>query len=284
MYNKENIREHILVFDIETVPDDTSALNLINDNLDTLESRREALVNYHLGVTKGANDFLRQPFHKIVAISFLHCKVVLDEEGYESYIFKDLRSWSIDKLSEEEIVSNFFATIDKLNPRLISFNGRTFDVPVLKYRAMKYGISSLGFYKTGNKYESYSHRYSTLWHVDLLDVLSDFGLSARIKLNEGCSILGFPGKFGVDGSKVSEMYDKGEINAIANYCETDVLNTYLVYLRHCLHSCKINDISYEQAISSVVDFIAKNTTKQYLQDFYQEWLKSSSLVNSIDSI
>ena len=284
MYNKENVRDHILVFDIETVPDDISALNLIDETLNSVGLRREALVNYHLEVTKGANDFLRQPFHKVVAISFLHCKIVIDDLGQESYIFKDLRSWDIAKFSEEEIISNFFATVDKLNPRLISFNGRTFDMPVLKYRAMKYGISSLGFYKTGNKYESYSHRYSTAWHVDLLDVLSDFGLSARIKLNEVCAILGFPGKFGVDGSKVSDMYDRGEISAIANYCETDVLNTYLVYLRHCLHSCKMNDIAYEQAISNVVDFIAQNTQKEYLQDFYKAWITSAKISDSIDSI
>ena len=62
--------------------------------------------------------------------------------------------------------------------------------------------------------------------------MADYDTSARIKLNEVCSVLGLPGKFGADGSKVAAMIDNVEVEVVRDYCETNALNTYLAYLRH----------------------------------------------------
>ncbi len=269
--------KNIFVFDIETIPDDESAFHLIGEDkkdLSDIKKRREALKNYHLEITDGKNDFLRQPFHKIVAISFLVASVEYNNEAQEILKFKEVRSGGTINSTEKELIQGFFSTIDKLKPKLISFNGKTFDIPVLKYRAMRYGISGNFFHNSGNKYESYSNRYALGWHCDLIDALSDFGASARIKLNEVCSIFGFPGKFGVDGSLVTEMYDNGQVEDIRNYCETDVLNTYLVYLRYALHTGKVRLDTYNTAISDVLEFL-KDSQQKHFKDFYTEWVKSN---------
>ncbi|MCL2566974.1 MAG: 3'-5' exonuclease [Alphaproteobacteria bacterium] len=263
----------LFVFDIETIPDDEAAFNLIGEadgDLSTIDNRRKALSEYHLKITDGKNDFLRQPFHKVVAISFLVASIDYTSDGQELIKFKEIRSGGEANSTEKDLIRGFFATIDKLKPKIISFNGRTFDIPVLKYRAMKYGITGDFFHNSGNKYESYSNRYASNWHCDLLDALSDFGLSARIKLNEVCSILNFPGKFGVDGSNVAAMYDEGRIIDIRNYCETDVLNTYLVYLRYILHTGKITANTYNTAIGDILDFL-KDSQKPHFNDFYTAW-------------
>ncbi|MFL1780468.1 putative 3'-5' exonuclease related to the exonuclease domain of PolB [Candidatus Hepatincolaceae symbiont of Richtersius coronifer] len=265
--------ENLVVFDIETIPDTDSCLNLIDDQITNLHDQRLALTNYHLKITADKNSFLRQPFHKIIAISFLQAKINYDSShGYtlENYNFKEIKSGGNPNSSEEELVKGFFMTLDKLQPKLVSFNGRGFDIPVLKYRAMKYGITSEFFYLSGSKWESYNQKYALGWHCDLIDALSDFGASARIKLNEACSIFGFPGKFGINGSQITDLYDQGKLIEIRNYCETDVLNTYLVYLRYALHTCKISTACYYQEVKNILQYL-QNSKKEHFDAFILQW-------------
>ncbi|XWO14187.1 3'-5' exonuclease [Candidatus Hepatincola sp. Pdp] len=267
---------YIFVFDIETIPDDEAAIPLLGGNLPNIEAKREALTNYHLALTDGKNSFLRQPFHKVVAISFLVAKITKNYHNQEEYLLKEIRSGGTLQSTEEDLIKGFFQTVNKLKPRIISFNGRTFDIPVLKYRAMKYGISGELYHTLGNKYENYNHRYATGWHCDLLDALSDFGASARVKLNEVCAIFGYPGKIGVDGSKVTTMYDNKELKGIRDYCETDVLNTYLVYLRYILHIEKISKAEYNKNIQDVITFLENHSNKAHFQEFLTMWHTASN--------
>lgn len=266
--------KRLFVFDIETIPDTEAAFALTGEQGADVQEQRDILSAYHLEVTDGRNDFLRQPFHKVVVVSFLEAEIERSE-GQERYHLKRLSSNKSD--DEQEIVEGFFQYLSQTFPRLVSFNGRTFDLPVLKYRAMKYGVSAPFLYKSGDKWNSYTSRYSADWHCDLLDTLSDYGASARIKMNEVCSILGFPGKFGVDGSKVSAMYDAGQLDAIRHYCETDVLNTYLVYLRQQQHTGTLSTEGYNQAIETVLNYIeSEQAERQYLQEFKDAWAESCS--------
>ena len=90
---------------------------------------------------------------------------------------------------------------------------------------MVHGVSVSWLYGAGDKWNSYQSRYSTDWHCDLLDVLSDYGASARVSLHEVSAVLGLPGKFGISGSQVAGPVDEGRIEDIRHYCETDVLMT-----------------------------------------------------------
>jgi len=248
------MHKNLIVFDIETVPDYETAGNLLNLKGASDSELREALTKYHLDLTDGKNSFYRQPFHKIIAISFLEAEVIA-EDGYFSFKVNSLRSGGNINSSEYDLVAGFFNLISSKKPTLVSYNGRTFDMPVLKYRAMKHKITAAAFHKSGDKWNNYGSRYSLDWHCDLLEALSDFGASSRVKLNEVCALLSLPGKFNIDGSDVETYFNNGRLQDIRNYCEIDVANTFLVYLSYCLHTGLINKDAFEQSLASFLDTI-----------------------------
>lgn len=261
----------LFVFDIETVPDTDAVPGLTGFDNPGIQRRRDELTRYHLQITDGRNAFPRQPFHKVVAISFLEAEIGADG-GRETFGLRELRSGGEADFDEAKLLEGFFGYFERLKPRLVSFNGRGFDLPVLKYRAMKHGISADWLFNAGDKWNSYSSRYSADWHCDLMEVLSDFGASARIKLNEVCAILGLPGKFGPDGSDVAPMFDEGRVNDIRDYCETDVLNTYLVYLRHRLLAGGLSKDAHNRAVADVIALIeAEAAARPHLSRFLEAW-------------
>lgn len=265
----------LLVFDIETVPDTDVVPRLIGFADGDVEARRASLEVYHLEVTEGRNPFPRQPFHRIVAIAFLLAEIEAEGDG-EIYYLRELRAGGGETSGEAELVAGFFQFVERHKPRLVSFNGRGFDLPVLKYRAMVHGIAAPYLYRAGDKWEGYSKRYADEWHCDLQDVLSDYGASARLKLAEICAALGFPGKFGIDGSQVAALWDEGHVRDIRDYCETDVLNTYLVYLRHRLHRGGMAKAAYNRAIADVVSLIeSEGRARPHLARFLEAWGEAS---------
>ncbi len=267
--------QNLFVFDIETIPDTDAVPNLTGFDDPDIEARREELERYHLEITGGKNPFPRQPFHKVVAISFLEAEIERSGGG-ESYHLRELRSGGETGFDEKTLLQGFFGYFERLKPRLVSYNGRGFDLPVLKYRAMAHGIQAPWLYGAGDKWNSYQSRYSADWHCDLLEVLSDYGASARGKLDEVCSVLGFPGKFGVDGSKVASMFDEGRITEIRDYCETDVLNTYLVFLRVMHHRGTLSTDNYNQAVADIVALIeAEGEARPHLREFMEAWGEAS---------
>ncbi len=265
----------LFVFDIETVPD-TDAVPALTDFTDPdVAARRGELERYHLEVTNGNNSFPRQPFHRIVAIAFLEAEI--DRDGpRETYLLNELRAGGETDWDERKLIEGFFSYFERIKPRLVSFNGRTFDLPVLRYRAMVHGIAAPFLYSAGDKWNSYTSRYSPDWHCDLLEVLSDYGASARVRLNEVCAALGLPGKFGPSGADVAGMYDEGRIGEIRAYCETDVLNTYLVYLRHQLHTGGIALEGYNRAVADLVTLLeGARGERPHLGDFLAAWHEAS---------
>ena len=227
--NNPNAKYHVFVFDIETIPDVEAVKNLTGIQSDDVNELRKELTEYHIKISNG-NPFPRQPFHQVVAISFVNAEIQYRNNGTEKYILKEIRTGGTEESSEKEIIKGCFFHLSKTKPRLVSFNGKTFDLPVLKYRAMKYDVSAPWLYRSGDRWNNYNSKYCIDWHCDLLECFSDFGVSAKCKMNEICSILGIPGKLDVDGSQVIDLYDNNEIKKIRDYCETDVINTYLLYL------------------------------------------------------
>lgn len=118
-------------------------------------------------------------------------------------------------------------------PTLVSFNGRGYDLPVLELAAYRYGYSVPAWFNVeARNYEQARNRYNVEMHLDLFDLISNFG-AARLTggLNLLANLIGKPGKAGVDGSQVQDMYDRGETTEINDYCRCDVLDTYFVFLR-----------------------------------------------------
>ena len=105
-----------------------------------------------------------------------------------------------------------------------------------------------------------------------MDVLADYGASKAVKLDEVSKLFGFPGKFGIDGSQIKGMHEAGKLKEIRDYCETDVLNTYLVYLRYALHCADLTKESYNKAVSDVITFIdAEKDARPHFGEFIEAW-------------
>lgn len=264
--------KNLFIFDIETIPDLKAARNLLDLPKQNKEDLRKAIINYHLEITDGKNSFLRQCFHEVVAISFVSCEIERDFSGQEIYHLKDIRSGGNIDSNEEELIKGFFNHLKKNFSRLVSFNGKTFDLPVLKYAAMKHQVEAAWLYKSGDKWNNYNQKFSFDWHCDLADAFSDFGASSRCKMNEICAALGLPGKIGVDGSQVTEMFDAGKLQEIRNYCETDVINTYLLYLTFQHHNGSISTNSFLQAKEDLRNFLTNNSKeKPHFSEFLKQW-------------
>lgn len=262
--------DKLFVFDIETVPDTDAVYNLLGSESKNVAELRKELENYHIEVS-GGNPFPRQMFHKVVSISILIADIVRND-NYEYYKINKIGTISNIDNSEEEMTIKFFDYLCKHIPRIVDYNGRTFDLPVMKYRAMKYNLSLPQLFKSGDKWNNYNQRYCLDWHCDLLEALSDFGASSRCKMNEVCAILGIPGKIGVDGSKVSEMFDNNQLKEIDNYCETDVLNTYLVYLNYVLMTGLITKENFINMNKELIEYL-KDENKEHFLEFLTEWEK-----------
>jgi hypothetical protein len=227
----------VLVWDLETVPD-LAGFAAAND----LVGKPEADIREVLG-----NKFPKHIYHTIVCISALvGCR---ESDG-----------WTVDALgaphvgerSEKQLISAFCEKIAELAPRLVTFNSNSFDLPVLRYRAMIHGVSAPGLAA-----RPYFNRY-TEDAVDLCDILSSFAPHTKASLNELSKIMGLPGKpEGIDGNEVERYFLEGRVKEIAEYCETDVVNTYRVWLRYELFRGRLSESEHQASERCLAEFIRR---------------------------
>lgn len=251
----------ILVFDIETIPDIEAGKKLYN--LEGLADADVAKAMQMLRIEKVGHDFLPHYLQKVVAIS-----LVL-QQGQQ------IKVWSLgDETSDEkDLISRFFAGIEKYTPNLISWNGSGFDLPVLHYRALLHQIPAKTYWETGERqqdfrYNNYLNRFHYR-HLDLMDVLSGYQNKAFAPLDELANLLGFPGKMGMSGSKVWEAYQASELKSIRDYCETDVLNTYCIYLRFELMRGTLSQEAYLFAFENLKAYLKAEIEKKHFLDFLE---------------
>ena len=254
---------NIFVFDIETIPDVAAGRRLYD--LDGLDDKNVGRVMFHKRAEEsGGSEFLRHHLHRIVAIS-----VVLRTPD-------KFKVWTLGEADspEEEILTRFFDGIERFTPTLVSWNGSGFDLPVIHYRSLLHGIQAPRYWDTGGddknfKWNNYLSRFHER-HTDVMDVLAGYQPRATARLDEIATLLGFPGKMGMSGAKVWDNYLDGDINGIRNYCETDVLNTYLVYQRFQLIRGHISHKEYDAVYEQVRAELA-NENKPHLDEFLESW-------------
>ena len=253
-----------LVFDIETVPDVEFGRRLFS--LDSLSDDDVARAMRTLRIQKtGSTDFLAHPQHRIVAIS-----AVLRAPD-------KLRVWSLgsEESSERELLERFFDGIEKFRPILISWNGNGFDLPVIHYRALHHGVAAPLYWESGEsnrdfKFNNYLNRYHAR-HLDLMDILAGYQPRAFSSLEEVAMMLGLPGKMGMSGARVWEYFQKGQVSDIREYCETDVLNTFLVYLQFERMRGLLDESAFSAEKQRLVEFL-KTAEENHLREFLSQWL------------
>lgn len=251
-----------LVFDIETVPDVNLGRALYG--LEGLSDAEVAKAMFTRRRQQSGDEFLPHSHHRIVAIS---C-VLRSRDG--------LRVWSLGdvKADEKELIERFFDGIERFTPDLVSWNGCGFDLPVLHYRALKAGVQAARYWEIGDedaafRYNNYLGRFH--WrHLDLMDVLSGYQPRARAALVDVAAALGLPGKLGFSGAQVWDSYLAGDIVRIRQYCETDVLNTYLIYLRFELMRGKLTRERYAQEVERVKTLL-RNSSEPHFAEFLSAW-------------
>ena len=253
---------NVLAFDIETVPDVGSGRRLLA--LDGLSDIEVARIMRQRQQQASGTELMRHHLNRIVAIA-----VVL--RAGERF-----RVWSLGgpESSESELVKRFFDGIERYSPNLVSWNGSGFDLPVLHYRALLHGVSAPRYWESGDddqsfRWNNYINRFHAR-HTDLMDVLAGYQARAFARLDEIAQMLGFPGKLGMDGSGVWDAYAAGEIERIRAYCETDALNTFLVYLRYELMRGRLSRDAYERECDVVRDGL-RDDARGHLTEFLQAW-------------
>ena len=183
--------------------------------------------------------------------------------------------WSLgDETSDEAtLIQRFFKGLEKHAPTLVSWNGSGFDLPVLHYRALLHGIQAPQYWEIGEqqpqfKFNNYLNRFHYR-HLDLMDVLAAYQHKAFAPLDEIATMLGFPGKMGMNGAHVWDEYLAGNLSAIRNYCETDVLNTFCVYLRFEYMRGKYTHTTYLETLQALREMLA-HKNKPHLTAFLEK--------------
>jgi 3'-5' exonuclease len=256
----------VLVFDIETIPD-VAGLRSLNHHPASMTDAEVAEAAFTARREKTSSDFLPHHLHRVAAIS---C-AFRDNEGFR------VRSLGSLEDGEPKLVHDFFRIVDKYTPQLVSWNGGGFDLPVLHYRAMVNGVVASRYWEMGEedrdfKWNNYLSRYHTR-HLDLMDLLALYTGRANAPLDDLAKLCGFPGKLGVDGSQVWTLFREDRLKQIRDYCETDVVNTYLVYCRFQLMRGAMTQAAYDAEIELVKSSLAALDGPHW-QEYLAAWRTS----------
>lgn len=218
----------VLCFDLETIPDAAGLRRMGSFDAALDDAAGVAAVQEQRKESHGS-DFLPVYLQRIWVIG---C-AFRDADGFRVRCLGDAHGAS----DEEEAarLRAFFKTVEKYTPQLVTWNGGGFDLPVLQHRALIRGVEAPRYWDTGDddrdfRYNNYLSRYHTR-HLDLMDVLAGFQNRAFAPLGGLAQLCGFAGKLGEDGSKVWQAFLDGKGESVRAYCETDVVNTYLLYCR-----------------------------------------------------
>ena len=214
-----------LVFDVESVADGqlVSRIRYPQEKLQPAQAirrYRDELMEKH------ASDFV--PYSFQYPVSIVVAKVARD------FQLLDLIALDEPNFRPHVMTENFWRGWEAYKrPTLISFNGRAFDLPLLELAAFRYGIRLPGWMESkGPNYQQPRNRYNNESHLDLYDVLTNYGATRLTGgLNLAANLLGKPGKMDVQGYMVQDLFDQGKIAEINDYCRCDVLDTYFVFLR-----------------------------------------------------
>jgi predicted PolB exonuclease-like 3'-5' exonuclease len=253
----------ILAFDIETVPDVAGIRRIYGLPADLSDAEVAELAFQKRRVQSGS-DFLPAHLQRVVVIS---C-VARDDEGIKIFSIGE------PERDEKAAISRFFDAIDRKTPQLVSWNGKGFDIPVLTHRALIHGVCCARFWETGDedqsfRFNNYVNRYQTR-HLDLMDQLAMFNSRNFAPIDHLAQLAGLPGKQGLEGAQVWPAYLRGEMQAIRNYCEVDVLNTFVLFMRFQMMRGLMMSDRYDAECAMLREFLGQRPEPHW-KEFLSLW-------------
>ena len=235
-----------LVFDIETIPDDS------------LWIRPEQTASPGQS-TPGSRDAMFPP-------AYAHMAVVMAwlwlDENYRIQETRVLSTEAEPGRGERKLLDEFSGFVERNRPALVTYNGRAFDLPVIALRSLRHGVAMPWYYQEGGP----RYRYSVDDHIDLCDWLADRGATRSGSLDALAKLIGLPGKLGMDGSRVEEMYRGGHLDHIQRYCLADVAQTALLFVRFRLLQGLLGRDEYRAIIADLTTTLRADPR---LQEFVQ---------------
>jgi predicted PolB exonuclease-like 3'-5' exonuclease len=225
-----------LTLDLETVPDEALVCAVDGEPERPYAEQLERLLVARRAQSGGRTDFLPLPYHRPVAACTLEA---VEEDG--ALVPVELACWT-DRAGGEA------AHLQKLWKRLrgktlVTFHGRGFDLPVLELRSLKLGVPAPSWFGHGRSPGGGEHH-------DLFDLLSNGGATPAAPLDLYAKLVGLPGKQDVAGKDVRGLYAQGGLERIAAYCTTDVVQTWLLYLRYRLLQGALSAAAYERSVEA----------------------------------
>lgn len=247
-----------LIFDIKTVPDLEGARRVCGfeglsdeDTLNAIKLKRQ--------IETGA-DLPKHFLHRIVAIS-----VVMKTQD-------SVKIWSLgeDDSDEKSLIKQFFAEIERFRPMLITWNGGSFHLPILNYRALLHGIPARSYWEVKD-FEN-DQTQLALAHIDLMNVMANYQIKTTAELNEIAQFIGLPAKQSLSDTDVLNSFLAGDIKKIRDDCEWNVMHIYLVYLRFQLIRDWLTETQYNQACQEFAQLL-NNANNPHWQAYHQAWIK-----------
>jgi predicted PolB exonuclease-like 3'-5' exonuclease len=211
--------------------------------------------------------------NRILAISFL--SGCIEGDGHAArFIAERGGSLGTAETPEADLLREFWRGMKGRLPLIVTWNGRCFDIPVILHRSLLRGVSAAPWFQTmGSRYDGYAYRYGHR-HIDLMDVMADYGAIRSYGLNVVASILGLPGKIGGHGSEIQGMFECGELEKIRAYCECDCLNLFGLYLRWCMLVGRIDETGLDDCRKLFEAFLEKERpTRPHYGEFLDAWRK-----------
>jgi 3'-5' exonuclease len=250
--NEEACNDTLLMLDVETVPDPVL-----------------------MPADWTSDRFPKAPWHQIVAISVVEVGVERDAAtGFETYALRSCRSGGEPGWDEARLLRAFWRLFEGGRYRLVTWNGRAFDMPVVLARSLMHGLAAPSWFLRGTRWANYGQRHAQEWHLDLMDAISSFGASPRLTLEEASAAFGAPGKMGEHGSCVGDLVARGEIGRVRAYCETDVANLYVVYLRWAHLTGRTDAAGHDAAIEALLLYLEREgAARPHLAAFAREWAR-----------
>jgi predicted PolB exonuclease-like 3'-5' exonuclease len=226
-----------VTLDLETVPDEALVAAVDGRPGRPYPEQLQRVLADRRARTGGRSDFLPLPYHRPVAACLLEA---VEDGGLLSVT--DVEAWTDRKGAEAAFLDRLWSRLD--GATVVTFHGRGFDLPVLELRSLKLGVPAPRWFAG-------PRRPGSTDHLDVKELLAAPGSSGAAPLDLYAKLVGLPGKEDVAGEDVGALYAAGALDRIAAYCMTDVVQTFLLLLRHRLLEGSLSPDGYADSAEAI---------------------------------